>query len=105
MQPGQATILFLHAIGFLAGLGGLKPRPFRSGAPNRAARQAATHEAAGGRAQYREARGRASRGSRTVRFDSFRDPGPGLRTSRDESFLVFGAGNRQLPEAVLSSGA
>jgi hypothetical protein len=27
----------------LAGLGGLKPRPFRSGAPNRAARQVAAH--------------------------------------------------------------
>ena len=36
----------------------------------------------GGRAQYPEARGRASRGSRTVRFDSFRDPGSEIAVTK-----------------------
>jgi len=39
MQPGQATILFLHPIGFLAGFRRPQAEPFRSHAPNRAARQ------------------------------------------------------------------
>src|SRR5215472_5261812 len=63
-----------------------------------------THDLAGGRAQHREARGRASRGSRTVRFDAFRDPGSEIAVTEGPSFWSWSGQSSVAGGGVIERG-